>query len=88
VPWRVLDISFNFSSSFPDIACEEDRAESIFAGSISSLTDANRTAEEPSAFLGPRLEAVFCSGAVKEVLSENTAYILRPRSRAWRNGNI
>ncbi len=72
VLWRVLDISFNFSASLPDIACDEDRAESIFAGSISSLTDANRTAEEPSAFLGSTLvAAVSFSRAVEWYLSEN-----------------
>jgi hypothetical protein len=72
VPWRVWDISFNFSASLPDKACDEDRVESIFAGSISSLTDANRTAEKPSAFLGSKLvAAVFFSGAVEWFLSED-----------------
>lgn len=42
----------------------------MLAGSISSSTDAKRTAEEPSAFWGSRLAAVFCPGAVKEILSE------------------
>ena len=72
VPWRVWDISFNFSASLPDKACDEDRVESIFAGSISSLTDANRTAEKPSAFLRSKLvAAVFFSGAVEWFLSED-----------------
>jgi len=48
----------------------------MYAGSISWLTDAKRTAEEPSAFLGSRLEAVFCSGAVKEGLSETKLMLM------------
>jgi hypothetical protein len=48
----------------------------MLAGSISSLTEAKRTAGEPSAaFLGSRLEVVFWSGAVKKDLSETTAYV-------------
>jgi hypothetical protein len=42
-----LDISFNFSTSFPGYSlARRDTALrlSIFAGSISSLTEANRTA--------------------------------------------
>ena len=85
VPWRVLDISFSFCSSPPDMACDVGGAVSRFAGSISSLTDAKRTAGEASAFLGSGLTAGSCSGAVKEVSSERTAYCFRPKCRTWRN---
>jgi hypothetical protein len=74
VPCRLLDISFNFSTSFPDMSCDEGAALrlSMVAGSISSLTEAKRTVGEPSAaFLGSRLEVVFWSETVKRWLVRN-----------------
>ena len=86
VPWRVLEISFNFCSSFPDIICDEGGATrlSTFADSISSLTEAKRTAGEPG-FWGSGLEVVFWSDAVKDRLLETTAYGEGREVKTWRN---
>jgi hypothetical protein len=88
VPCRLLDISFNFSTSFPEMPCNEGGVLRLpmFAGSISSLTEANRTVGEASAaFLGSRLEVVFCSGTVKKKIGQKILLIDKVKVKHVRN---
>lgn len=88
VPCRLLDISFNFSTSFPEMSCDEGGALRLpmFAGSISSLTEAKRTVGEPSAaFLGSRLEVVFWSETVERRVGQKILLIDKAKVEHVRN---